>query len=70
VARAKRELTEGVTFSPDEFAVYQVPVARIESLTEVRFPKILKDSDVYGGDNEAPQPGEYLEIDRVEDVRV
>jgi endonuclease G len=70
VARARRELTEGVTFDPEQLAVYQVPVKRIESLTDVRFDDAVRGADAYAGDTEAALPGDFVEIERVEDIRL
>jgi endonuclease G len=59
---------EGFRFGP--FKTYQVPVKRVEELSDVKFPKAVRDADVFGADeiNEMISTGRYVEINSGEDV--
>jgi endonuclease G len=59
---------EGFRFGP--FKTYQVPVKRVEELADLRFPKAVRDADVFGEDeiNEMISTGRYVEINSGEDV--
>ena len=53
-AEKKRFEGEEAIFDPGDFATYQVPVARIEELTDVRFDAVVKQGDALAaGDDEA-----------------
>jgi endonuclease G len=59
---------EGFRFGP--FKTYQVPLKRVEELADLRFPKAVRDGDVFGEDeiNEMVSTGRYVEIESGDDV--
>ena len=59
---------EGFRFGP--FRTYQVPVRRVEELADLKFPKAVRDADVFAEDeiNEMISTGRYVEINSGGDV--
>ena len=68
-AKLVRDMEEDIVAGP--FKTYQVPLARLEKLTEVRFPEVLHKADTYakarGGDEEKLEV-RYLEALRFPDA--
>jgi endonuclease G len=62
---------EEAVFDPGEFSVYQVPLKRIEQLTEVRFDEKLKAADRYGlGAEEAVTGEQFIRLDDVRGMKL
>jgi endonuclease G, mitochondrial len=59
---------EAFRFGP--FKTYQVPLKRIETLADLKFPKAVRDTDVFGGEgiSETVQEALYVEINSPEDI--
>ncbi len=59
---------EGFRFGP--FKTYQVPVRRVEGLARVKFPKAVRDADVFGESeiNEMVTTGRFVEINSGDDI--
>jgi endonuclease G len=51
-------------FQPGPFATFQVPLSRIENITQVRFPDVVKKADVKSNAG----PNESLRLDILEDL--
>jgi len=59
---------EAFRFGP--FKTYQVPLKRIEKLADLRFPKAVREADVFSSaeTNEMVQKARYVEINTAEDI--
>lgn len=59
---------EGFRFGP--FKTYQVPLARVEELADIKFSKAVRDADVFGANEikEMIATGRFLEITSGEDI--